>query len=122
MNWYVRVMMHYSDFKGRARRKEYWMYTLFNFLFSIAALAIDFVISAGSDMPFFGFVILVFTLGHIIPGLAVTIRRLHDVNQSGWMLLIGLIPLIGGIWLLILLLSDSKAEENQWGASPKALA
>ena len=119
MHWYVRAMMHYSDFAGRARRREYWTYTLYNILFSIAAVAIDFIIAAGSDMDFFGFVILIFALGHLIPGLAVSVRRLHDVGYSGWMLLICFIPVIGAIWLLVLLLSDSKAEENQWGASPK---
>ena len=56
MNWYVKAMMHYSDFEGRARRKEYWNYVLYNFLFSIAAVAIDFFIAAGADIDFFGFV------------------------------------------------------------------
>ena len=54
-----------------------------------------------------------------MPSLAVAVRRLHDIGKSGWMLLIGLIPLVGAIWLLILLLRDSEAGENKYGPNPK---
>ena len=61
----------------------------------------------------------VYALVLFIPGLAVVVRRLHDIGKSGWMLLITLIPLIGAIWLLVLLLTDSNPEENLYGANPK---
>jgi len=62
-----------------------------------------------------------YALAMLIPGLAVSVRRLHDVGKSGWMLLIALIPLIGAIWLLVLMLTDSNPGENQYGSNPKEM-
>jgi len=56
----------------------------------------------------------------LVPGLAVCVRRLHDIGKSGWWVLIGLVPVIGGIWLLVLMCLDGEPKENQWGANPKA--
>ena len=114
MEWYLKVLKQYADFSGRARRKEYWMFTLFNIIFTIVASIIDGVLG----MPIF---YLVYALAMLIPGLAVAVRRLHDVGKSGWMLLIGLIPLIGGIWLLVLMVTDSQAGANKWGENPKEI-
>ena len=90
------------------------MFTLFNIIFTIVASIIDGVLG----MPIF---YLVYALAMLIPGLAVAVRRLHDVGKSGWMLLIGLIPLIGGIWLLVLMVTDSQAGANKWGENPKEI-
>lgn len=60
-----------------------------------------------------------FCLAVLIPALAVGVRRLHDVGKSGWMMLVGLIPFVGGIWLLVLYCTDSQYGENQWGPNPK---
>jgi uncharacterized membrane protein YhaH (DUF805 family) len=62
---------------------------------------------------------LLYSLAAMIPGLAVSIRRLHDIGKSGWWLLIAFVPLIGGIWLIVLLATDSQPGNNQWGAYPK---
>ena len=115
MEWYLKVLKQYADFSGRARRKEYWMFYLFNIIFTIVASIIDGVLG----MPIF---YLVYALAMLIPGLAVSVRRLHDVGKSGWMFLVVLIPLIGGIWLLVLMVTDSQAGANKWGENPKGTA
>jgi uncharacterized membrane protein YhaH (DUF805 family) len=109
MNWVVKCFQQYADFSGRARRTEYWMFWLFS-------LVAGFVCGLISE-----WLSIVLSLAIFIPSLAVGVRRLHDVGKSGWMLLIGLIPIIGTIWLLILLVSDSQPGVNKWGANPKGL-
>ncbi|MDB9993259.1 DUF805 domain-containing protein [Flavobacteriaceae bacterium] len=119
MNWYLKVLKQYSDFKGRARRKEYWMFTIFNIIFGGIAMTLDSVFGIAIEGVGYGPLYGIYALVLFIPGLAVAVRRLHDIGKSGWMLLITLIPLIGVIWLLVLLLTDSNSEENLYGANPK---
>ena len=119
MNWYLKVLKQYADFKGRARRKEYWMFILFNIIFGGIAMILDSVFGIAIEGVGYGPLYGVYVLVLFIPGLAVAVRRLHDIGKSGWMLLITLIPLIGAIWLLVLLLTDSNPEENLYGANPK---
>ena len=123
MNWYLKVLKQYTDFSGRARRKEYWMYTLFNLIFFVCAGIIDNLLGTTFDMNGinvgYGYVYMLYALFVFIPGFAVSVRRLHDVGKSGWFLLIALIPLIGAIWLLVLYVTDSDAGNNKWGANPK---
>jgi uncharacterized membrane protein YhaH (DUF805 family) len=125
MNWYLKVLNQYSDFNNRARRKEYWMFAFFNFIISMLIIEVDnalgFSFNYTGNLSGPGVLNLLYNLLILIPSLAVTVRRLHDVGKSGWMLLIGLIPLVGTIWLLILLLKDSEAGENKYGANPKRL-
>ncbi|WP_136482127.1 DUF805 domain-containing protein [Cognatitamlana onchidii] len=122
MNWYLKVLKQYADFTGRARRKEYWMFILFNLLFAIAALLLDnlFGLTFG-DIPY-GPIYALYGLALFIPGLAVAVRRLHDIGKSGWWLLISLIPLIGGIWLFVLMVTNSESGSNKWGPNPKTNA
>jgi uncharacterized membrane protein YhaH (DUF805 family) len=119
MNYYLKVLKQYSDFKGRARRKEYWMFTIFNIIFGGIAMTLDSVFGIAIEGVGYGPLYGIYALVLFIPGLAVAVRRLHDIGKSGWMLLITLIPLIGVIWLLVLLLTDSNSEENLYGANPK---
>ena len=119
MNWYLKVLKQYADFKGRARRKEYWMFTIFNIIFGGIAMTLDSVFGIAIEGVGYGPLYGIYALVLFIPGLAVAVRRLHDIGKSGWMLLITLIPLIGVIWLLVLLLTDSNSEENLYGANPK---
>jgi uncharacterized membrane protein YhaH (DUF805 family) len=118
MYWYLKVLKQYSDFNGRARRTEIWMFTFFNMIFMIVAVFVWFISSSSLEtlslIP-----AAIYILAMIIPSLAVTVRRLHDVGKSEWMCLISLIPIIGPIWILILLCTDSDSEENNWGANPK---
>lgn len=113
MNWYLTCLKeHYADFKGRARRKEYWMFVLFNVIVSWVLAILGGLIKC----PWIGYL---YTLAVLVPGLAVVVRRLHDTGRSGWWILIGLVPLIGAIWLLVLLCLDSQPEANNWGENPK---
>jgi len=116
MSWYIAVLRNYAGFSGRARRSEYWMFTLFNIIILMTLL---FGISIVSP-EIGGLAYMIYALGTFIPSLAVLIRRLHDINKSGWMCLISLIPFIGGIWLLILLVQDGTSGPNDYGEDPKA--
>lgn len=122
MNWYLKVLKQYVDFGGRARRKEFWMFVLFNFIFMIGAIALDNVFGIALDKIGYGPIYGLYSLAVLIPGLAVTVRRLHDVGKSGWMYLIVFIPIVGAIWLIVLMCFDSVSGENKWGANPKELA
>ena len=119
MNWYLKVLKQYADFSGRARRKEYWMFVLFNMIFAIVAMILDNVLGIAMEGIGYGPLYGLYARAMLIPGLAVAVRRLHDVGKSGWMILIALIPLIGSIWLLVLMVTDSNAGENQYGQNPK---
>ena len=119
VNWTIKVLYKYIDFRGRARRKEYWMFFLFNLIIGIAATMLAYISKEvfrdfNSDL-----IPVLFYLFLIIPGIAVTIRRLHDVNIKGLLILIGLIPIIGTIWLLVLMVLNSSPGENQYGPNPK---
>lgn len=99
-------------FEGRARRTEYWMFTLFNVIISVVLSVID----SSLNLGFLG---VIYSLAVLLPGLAVSVRRLHDTGRSGWWLLIGLVPFIGAIVLLVFMLIDSEPRENQYGPNPK---
>ncbi len=115
MNWYFEVLKKYAVFSGRARRKEYWMFLLFNIIIVIALGVIETIVGTNSVIALF------YTLAILLPGLAVTVRRLHDTGKSGWWLLIGIVPLIG-IVILVFMVQDSQAGDNQYGPNPKAAA
>ena len=115
---------HYSKLKGRSRRSEYWWIQLFLVLTNLAVAAIDLVLMNGDVDRFIangggGIVGLIWILVTIVPALAVLVRRLHDTGKSGWWVLIGFVPLVGGIVLLVFTVLDSDAGENSQGPSPK---
>lgn len=111
MNYYISVLKQYAEFSGRSGRKEYWMFVLFNFIIS---LGISFI-AKSMEMPMLS---TVYSLAIFLPSLGVGIRRLHDVNKSGWMLLVSLIPLVGFIWLIVLMATKGDESENQYGPAP----
>lgn len=119
MNWYLEVLKKYAVFDGRARRKEYWFFLLFNIIISMILSAIDGL--TGSFNPETGVGLLggIYTIAVLIPSIAVSVRRLHDTNRSGWWLLIGLIPVIGTIICFIFMVQDSNPGENEYGSNPK---
>ena len=120
MNWYLKVLKEYTNFNGRARRQEYWMFALFNTIFSIVANVLDVVLglnSFGSGES--GLIGLVYSLAVIVPGLAVAIRRLHDTGKSGWNLLWMLLPIAGWIYIIVLLVRESDSGVNEYGENPK---
>lgn len=113
MDWYLQVLQKYAVFEGRARRKEYWFFVLFNFIISIVISVVESGIGTG------GILGLIYVLGVFLPSVGVGIRRLHDTDRSGWWLLIGLIPVIGFIILIVLLALDSTPGDNRFGPNPK---
>lgn len=121
MNWYLKVLKQYAVFSGRARRKEYWMFVLFNIIFAFLAIILDNILGVAVEGVGYGPLYGLYLLAVLIPGLAVSVRRLHDVGKSGWMILIALIPLIGAIWLTVLMVTDSNTGENQYGQNPKEI-
>src|SRR3954469_25884693 len=120
MSWYLEVMKKYAVFGGRAQRKEYWMFFLFNFIITIVLIGIDNLIGAFSPQAGIGLLLGLYCLAVLIPSIAVTVRRLHDTGRSGWWILIALVPFIGGIVLLVFMVLDSQPGENQYGPNPKA--
>ncbi len=119
MQWYLTCFKKYITFKGRARRKEYWMFTLFNIIFSIIAVLADNMIGITFSGEVYGPIYLIYGLAIILPSWTVSVRRLHDIGKSGWWLLITLIPLIGEIIFFIWTVSDSEFGDNKYGANPK---
>ena len=119
MNYYLEVWRKYADFKGRARRAEYWYFMLFNWIAIIVLGTIDNVITSSvfqqSGTPVS---IIFYGLAVILPSIAVTVRRLHDTNHNGWWIFIKLIPIIGDIWLLVYLVRKSQPGANRFGPSP----
>ena len=118
MNWYLQALKNYANFSGRARRKEYWYFALFNLIISFVLGFIDGMIGSFSPEAGMGLLGGIYTLAILIPGLSVSVRRLHDTDRSGWWLLIGLVPLIGAIVLLVFMVQDSKAGSNKFGENP----
>ena len=129
MEYFLKVVRdNYSNFNGRAQRKEYWMFFLFYMIFVIVAIVADnilgtaFTIGEGDYAMSigYGWIYVLFMLALFIPTIAVMVRRLHDVGKSGWWWLINFIPLIGVIWFLVLMCTDSNPGDNKYGPSPKA--
>ncbi|MEU0130310.1 MULTISPECIES: DUF805 domain-containing protein [unclassified Streptomyces] len=112
MSWYLAVLKNYAGFSGRARRKEYWMFVLFNFI--VAAILSGIGVAIDSQIPY-----IIYILAVLIPGLAVVVRRLHDTSRSGWWILIAFVPLVGGIVLLVFTCLEGVREVNEYGANPK---
>ena len=115
MNWYLEVLRKYAQFSGRARRKEYWLFTLFNGLIVVALMLIGMTTGRVGNVP-----MVLYVLAVLIPSFAVRIRRLHDTDHSGWWILIGLVPVIGGIILLVFYVTEGDRKENRYGPDPKA--
>jgi uncharacterized membrane protein YhaH (DUF805 family) len=117
IDYYLNALkFKYADFDGRARRSEYWYYVLCNYIviFLLAMIA--------SAMSGYGFILVgIYLLAIIVPSIAMVVRRLHDVGKSGAFYFIALIPIIGGIWLFVLLVTDSDYGPNQYGPNPKGI-
>jgi uncharacterized membrane protein YhaH (DUF805 family) len=122
MDQYLAVLSKYAVFSGRAGRREYWMFFLFNLIFSIAARFVD--MTSGSEVILLGMrpVTLVYGLALALPSLAVGVRRLHDIGYAGWWMLLLIVPLIGPVALLVLFCLAGDPGENKFGPAPVAAA
>lgn len=129
MKWYWKVLKNYVGFTGRARRKEYWMFCLVNFSINLLLLLIMVVgLLAGLEPRQDNMLIvilvayildIIYNLAVFLPMLAVNVRRLHDIDHSGWWLLLKLIPLAGPLTLIIFSCVDSTPGANRYGENPK---
>ncbi len=114
MNWYLEALKKYATFSGRARRKEYWMFFLINISISIILSLSPIAIGAVGGVLYF-----IYVIAMIIPGLALAVRRLQDQGKEWTWIFIGLVPFIGGIWLLVLMCTEGSQGENKFGLDPK---
>ncbi len=112
MNWYLKVMKNYVGFKGRARRKEYWMFTLINLVLILILTIIE--KAAHLEDILTG----IYSLIVLMPSLAVGARRLHDTGRSGWWQLLNIIPIIGSIILIVFFAQRGEKHENYYGKNP----
>lgn len=121
MEYIKYCLKHYVDFNGRARRREYWFFVLFQaiaiILASILGGIVDYVIGTAGIVC--SVLIMLVSLGLLLPSFAVLLRRLHDIGKSGWWVLISLVPCVGGIILLVFTLLDSQSGSNAYGPNPK---
>jgi uncharacterized membrane protein YhaH (DUF805 family) len=119
MDWYLKVLKNYVGFSGRARRKEYWMFTLFSLIVAVVLAIIDGMGGFMTDSGM-GLLGLLYSLAVLLPSIAVSVRRLHDIDKSGWWLLLILVPLIGAIVLLVFAVMEGTRGDNRFGPDPKA--
>ena len=131
MEWYLKALKQYSRFNGRARRKEYWYFSLISLLISGLLGFIDGSIvsaAAGTEIGIVREIFLptdigllrnIYTLGVLIPTYTVMVRRLHDTDRSGWWFFINLIPFLGWLFFLYFLVEDSDSDKNRFGRNPK---
>lgn len=129
MEIYLKVLKeNYVNFSGRARRKEFWMFHLFLIIITIICIGLDNILGTvvAMDAGLFGLSVLPFGwlfflcgIFHFLPSLSLVVRRLHDVGKSGSWYLIGLITIIGVVFLIVFLCSEGDKNENKWGLNPK---
>jgi uncharacterized membrane protein YhaH (DUF805 family) len=126
MQWYLKALKQYADFGGRARRTEFWMFVLINVLISLVLAIIDTATGTANAYAVGGMAsyspgILgsIYALAVLIPSIAVTVRRLHDTDRSGWWFFIQLIPVVGGIVMLVFVCLEGTRGPNRFGADPK---
>ena len=112
MTWYLRALQKYATFKGRANRREYWMFMLVHVLILLVIAAFDALISTG------GILSVIYSVFILIPGSALTFRRLHDSGKSGWWLLVAFIPFLGSVIIFIFLTLKTQGGQNKFGPNP----
>jgi uncharacterized membrane protein YhaH (DUF805 family) len=140
MTWYLAVLKNYAAFRGRARRREYWMFVLVNAIIGLA-LAVTGKLTKMPDGPTFGIgmsrnglgvfgfgvfsnpiLFQAYALATFLPFLAVEVRRLHDTGRSGWWWLFGLVPVLGQIVLVVFCATNGVTGDNKYGADPKIVS
>jgi uncharacterized membrane protein YhaH (DUF805 family) len=117
MKYYLLAFKNYFSFSGRSNRSEYWYFILFHIIFAIAALVLDFAISFNNGNPI-AYVYIFYILVSFIPALAVTVRRLHDIDKSGWWMFVSFIPIVGSVWMIVLMASEGTIGHNKYGPDP----
>lgn len=121
MHWMLLPLKRYADFRGRSRRLEYWMFSLgLVIVYVILILLLPFMAGgeSGTDHPLFGLLLVAVGLALFLPALAVQVRRFHDQGRSGWLVLLGLIPVIGSLILLVMMCLPGEKGPNAYGPDP----
>lgn len=119
MSWYLEALKKYAVFSGRSRRMEFWYFVLFNLVVYIVLSLIDGLLGTFNIVQGVGLLSGIYSLAVLIPTLALWVRRLHDIDRTGWWVLINLIPLVGTIVLLVFALTPGTPGSNQYGPDPK---
>lgn len=119
MEWFQLVWKRYAEFDGRSRRQEYWMFSLIQFLIIFVGYIVGLALTAVGIGVIILALCFIYSLISLVPSLSVSVRRLHDTGKSGWFLLIGLIPFVGGLIVIILMALDSDPGMNEYGPNPK---
>lgn len=130
MEWMLMPLRRYADFEGRSRRMEYWMFYLFTLIIGMVAALVILAIAMllytmnlsesamGMVLIPIWLILFLASMALIVPTIAVTVRRLHDQDKSGWMILLGFIPFVGGIILLVFMCLEGTRGPNRYGPDP----
>ena len=127
VEWMTLPLKRYADFQGRSRRKEYWMFVLLQIIVLVIMAVIVGITGGLDDNPsgIGGIVLILMGLIYLglffIPGLAVTVRRFHDQDKSGWFILLQFIPYVGGLIVFVFMCLDGTRGPNQYGPDPKGI-
>jgi uncharacterized membrane protein YhaH (DUF805 family) len=120
MEWMLMPLKRYADFSGRSRRKEYWMFVLGIIIAAVLLGIIEGVVGmSGMVGGVYGPLTTLLLLGIIVPSIAVQVRRFHDQDKSGWFVLLGFIPFVGGLIVLVFMCLEGTRGPNQYGPDPK---
>ena len=128
MHWYLQAFKKYAVFSGRATRKEFWIFTLIFGIVTAVLYGVGEATKPVSGEPshivniLVAILFLLWVFAHLVPAIAVTVRRLHDIGRSGWWYFIQYVPLIGPIVIIVFLVQDSQPHDNQYGPNPKMIA
>lgn len=128
MEWMLMPLKRYADFNGRSRRKEYWMFALFQLIVIFGITILGSILGAFSPdasggMSFGGSLMFgligIYFLAIIVPSIAVQVRRFHDQDKSGWFVLLNFIPYLGGLIVFVFMCLDGTKGKNSYGEDPK---
>jgi uncharacterized membrane protein YhaH (DUF805 family) len=119
MSWYWLAMRKYCDFTGRARRKEYWYFTLYYSLGLVLFVVLDVLFGTFNSQISLGWLTVLYLLASLLPMLGVSVRRLHDIGRSGWWVLLNFLPGFGSAVLSVIALFNSQPGSNAFGPNPK---
>lgn len=112
MEWYFKVLKKYADFTGRASREEYWTFTII----TVIIMAILYGIEMNNEQG--GWLLTAYLFVTLLPTISVTVRRLHDIEKSGWWYLINFVPIVGSFVVLISLCVEGNKGTNKYGPDP----
>ncbi len=119
MSWFVAALKKYAVFGGRSRRREYWFFALFSTVIALVLALIDGALGTFDSSLGLGLLSGIYGVAILLPSIAVSVRRLHDIDRTGWWVLISLVPIIGAVVLLVFAVLDSTPGSNRYGPNPK---